>query len=811
RSMFYAGGRLRILGGDRIYVLENGVPVDSGIAAETADGKGNLIVWTMDGQLFGSDGVRTAVCPCDAAGLMTDGTYAVAGKDVYRYEGDVWSFIGTSELRAEALSDGCAAGPDGLFLLDSLEPLSRFDAGKRKVIAAGTGCGILILTGDDALLQCFSPDLESRNAPFWTDPGISGCDNGKLYRESARITFSFGAGFVDGNRISSGSRVTDAGEHVFRLVLPCGIVYESAFRVVPALTGIAFLRQNYRLPVNESGTFAVVYLPEEASRVSVYYTADSDCIALDGEGHFRALREGRATVTARTEDGRFSATCSVEVTSAVLLFSEESGYRVDRMNGLLLGVPGNTSSDSLLAAVRSAGRTELSSETAGTGSVVRLFGEDGQILDELTVAVAGDADGDGYVTLSDLLLFETWMERPDEMTPEAKAAADIDGSGTVTSRDMNRLRSQLLYESGFARRDLPPESRDGQAELLIPSSVRFGEPVRVLIGLTGCETAVGFSGRLTFDPDRWTYDRTESYGWDLTESANRKGQVSFLASGDPAGDLHPVLAVYLIPKETEDGEAPAELLLRDLTVVWEDRTLSLPRQEKTVVPEAAAYGEPNIGAEGMDPFDPARREYELSLPYDTYFVDLTVTRPENVRVDVGNTVFRNGNHLDVSVRFLYPDGTEEAYLIRAFRDGVRPKNGDSSLAALQAEGYELDFSPDRTEYRITVPRGTEELHLSFEPARKESTVRTEGTELNGDLEENVVRVIVTAEDGTETVYRILVSFEGDVPEESVSLPPVSEPPVSSGRIGWILLGLVAVGLASAVTGLILQRTKNKNR
>lgn len=86
------------------------------------------------------------------------------------------------------------------------------------------------------------------------------------------------------------------------------------------------------------------------------------------------------------------------------------------------------------------------------------------------------------------------------------------------------------------------------------------------------------------------------------------------------------------------------------------------------------------------------------------------------------------------------------------------KSSDSTLSALSiAEGtIAPEFNKDVKEYAVTIPYETSEINVTAIPADSKAKVTIEG---NKDLKEgeNIVKVLVAAEDGTSTTYTIKVT------------------------------------------------------
>lgn len=111
-------------------------------------------------------------------------------------------------------------------------------------------------------------------------------------------------------------------------------------------------------------------------------------------------------------------------------------YRVDRERGYISGIAPGTSARKLLNACVPA-ELEASGETVATGTVI----QSGEL--SLTAIVAGDLNGDGAVTISDLLKQKTYL-LGQELSPVELAAGDLNGDGSVTITDFLKVKAFLL-------------------------------------------------------------------------------------------------------------------------------------------------------------------------------------------------------------------------------------------------------------------------------------------------------------------------------------------------------------------------------
>ncbi|MBO4832110.1 MAG: Ig-like domain-containing protein, partial [Oscillospiraceae bacterium] len=82
-----------------------------------------------------------------------------------------------------------------------------------------------------------------------------------------------------------------------------------------AVEGITLDPTSLEVPVNRSSTITATVLPENADDKNVTWTSSDESIAtVDANGRVRGVAEGTAVITATTNDGGYTATCTVTVT-----------------------------------------------------------------------------------------------------------------------------------------------------------------------------------------------------------------------------------------------------------------------------------------------------------------------------------------------------------------------------------------------------------------------------------------------------------------------------------------------------------------
>lgn len=789
---FFAYGNLHLLSGGRIYRFESGVSTDIGIEATAAAGAGDMIVWLSDGWLSVRVGGQTATVRSSAGSLLTDGVYVAAGKRVYLAA----TLAQIMQLSSDALAmyDGTLLTEGGLYDISARESLALFDASDCDLASIGGRAGAVFYSDGAFTISRF--DYALRSVPF-----LEGIPSNGLVSGQTTLYFDRGLAYLDGKPYEEGTVIDEAGVHVFTLVLPCAVVRQYSFTVIPALEGIAFSAPMYRVAVGEGGVLYVQYLPNGTSSVPVVYTALGDCIRLEADGSFLALHEGEALVTAETADGMYRATCRVVVASALLRFDEEAGYRVDRENGLLLHVPAGMRAGDLTAQVLTEGTVEISGEIVGTGSVVTLLSPEGTELDRLVTVVDGDLDGDGYMTLRDLLLLEEMLQDGKSFEGAFAYAADINESGTVTDRDANLLRELLLFETGPSRRDTPPEGASGSMHLFYPSVICIGDTVGVTLYLQNAADVYGISGRLRYDPEVLSYSGMEDYGF-TAETYDSGEWISFLATGESAEGTPAVVTLLF---SVLPGTEICELTFRDGVLLCENGVFGLARETVKIQLEEREYGSISLTVPGMtEPFDFEKTEYEAVLPAGTPALDYVLCYPEGCVVTVENTVFDRSDMLEAVFTFRITGGKNFSYTIHARREGAAVSPANTTLSSLTAKEVTFVFDPAVTEYVLNVPFAVQKLTLWWAAADKNATVVCSDTTLTAG-QETLITLTVTAGNGEQTVYTLKVFREGET-ETSHSAAIPTEP--KNDDLLWLIPVLI---LAAGSVLIVWMHRKEKKK
>ncbi len=110
------------------------------------------------------------------------------------------------------------------------------------------------------------------------------------------------------------------------------------------------------------------------------------------------------------------------------------------------------------------------------------------------------------------------------------------------------------------------------------------------------------------------------------------------------------------------------------------------------------------------------------------------------------------------------------------KDTDSEKNSDNNLSKLLVNNAKMSpkFEKDVTSYNVVIPKNTNKLDLSYITSDSKATVKVVGNSDLKDGKNNVVEVIVTAEDGSTKTYTLNVTKSNDSSSNKLILLNVKE-------------------------------------
>ena len=95
------------------------------------------------------------------------------------------------------------------------------------------------------------------------------------------------------------------------------------------VTGVSVNPTSLTLEAGETGTIAATIAPSNATNKKVTWTSSNTAVATVNDGLVTAVAEGTATITVKTNDGDFEATCDVTVTAKIIATTYQVTFNSD--------------------------------------------------------------------------------------------------------------------------------------------------------------------------------------------------------------------------------------------------------------------------------------------------------------------------------------------------------------------------------------------------------------------------------------------------------------------------------------------------
>lgn len=362
------------------------------------------------------------------------------------------------------------------------------------------------------------------------------------------------------------------------------------------------------------------------------------------------------------------------------------------------------------------------------------------------------------------------LELPDGFSAAQGLAADFNGNGHVLDNDLRDLRTELFRTGTDTRID---ESRDFLALLSVPEIFYVGDTVTVMLAAyLGDDSAVdGILADVRFDPQQLTLQSVNPLNCTLESDISRaaEGEIRLLSHSKTGDGTVFAVLTFQISDDLEEGEQVG-LVMTGASAAYDGVCRSSPERgysraaRKPTGDESFMLRFPNAPVD----FDPAVYEYDVLLPEDQPRLEIEADYAPGESVYIGETTVDPGLRRTISVIYTDRNGTVNVYTFRVWRRTAAQT--DSTLSGVWLHGLPLKgFDKGTTAYTITVDAEFDSLGLTAEPSSDQSTVEINAPETLA-YGENLVRITVTAYDGSTTVYTLTVIRAQPEEESPAELP-----------------------------------------
>ena len=244
---------------------------------------------------------------------------------------------------------------------------------------------------------------------------------------------------------------------------------EPVTQVVP-VTGVTLNKTTLRLVVGGEETLEATVAPTNATDKDVTWVSSNTEVATVENGVVTAVAEGEATITVTTDDGGFTAECTVTVSPAPIpatdielkTATELAVGRAETLTATLTPTGATStvtwvSSDTEVATVDTNGK--VTAVAVGSATITAFVDadengvlDDGEVSATCAVTVVeapafvkGDATGDDTVNILDCnAIFEHIMGRKLITDATRASAADVTGDSAINILDFNKVFEYVM-------------------------------------------------------------------------------------------------------------------------------------------------------------------------------------------------------------------------------------------------------------------------------------------------------------------------------------------------------------------------------
>lgn len=373
------------------------------------------------------------------------------------------------------------------------------------------------------------------------------------------------------------------------------------------------------------------------------------------------------------------------------------------------------------------------------------------------------------------------------------------------------------------------------AKLTGPGTVRAGDTITLDFKLNGSGLN-GMSGELAYNSSQVTLTNTQkviaspwvleangnriiAYDNDLTSPINSEKTIFRLTFKVNSVATGTEIKISLNKTKATDGKTQAELGSVSYSTI-----IAAPKSTNNNLASLT------VGNATISPaFSAGTTSYTASVPFSVSKLNVSATAADSkASVSINSPNLTPNGTTNVTITVTAESGAKKTYTIKVTRaqDPNYQASDNNNLSGITVEGFLISpgFNADTTKYIVWAPYETTSVTVRGTAADSKASVEVVGGENLVAGEDNTVKVICTAENGSKKEYTVIVkraaSHDGTVEEPGQTTPPQQNPTdvptntetvVKESGIAWYWLlvsGIAGLAIGLAV-GVIAKGSKKK--
>ena len=374
---------------------------------------------------------------------------------------------------------------------------------------------------------------------------------------------------------------------------------------------------------------------------------------------------------------------------------------------------------------------------------------------------------------------------------------------------------------------VPAFAAGADAAITGPGTVRAGDTITVNFQLNG-SGIYGVSGLLSYDSSLLELKQTKQVignGWAVEFNGN-----NFVAyDNNLENPVNSNTAIFSVSFKVKSGVGTGTAIqVSCVNVVASDGsadvTIGTVSYSATIAPPMSADSglkSLTVSNATISPaFSTDKTSYTAEVPFEVSKLEVKAEANDSkAKVSIKSPNLTPNGTTKVTVTVTAENGSKKTYTISVKRaqDPNYVASSNAALTGITVDGFLLSpaFSSENTQYVIWLPYETESVAVNGIAADSKASVTVEGASDLVAGTDNEIKVICTAEDGTQKVYTVIAKRasahdggEPTVPPTEPSTEPGTEPSAepetqptepqkadtqeNTGCIQWWLLLIVAV-------------------
>lgn len=299
-----------------------------------------------------------------------------------------------------------------------------------------------------------------------------------------------------------------------------------------------------------------------------------------------------------------------------------------------------------------------------------------------------------------------------------------------------------------------------------PGTVRAGDTITLTFGVSG-SNLYGVSGSLAYDSNQLQYvSSSQAIGGSWVVEFNGNNFVAYdNALSSPINGSANLFTVTFVVKQVSPGNT-VSVSCTGITGTDGNADIGMGSAGYSVVVAAPLSSDNSLASLSVSnasispAFNTNTASYSAKVKYEVSRLNVSATSNDGkASVSVNSPTLTPGGYTNVTITVTAENGSAKTYTIKVYReqDPNYVPSGNNDVADIVIDGFLISppFSTENQAYVVWLPYEVDSLSISAVATDKIAKVNVEGTENFLAGQDNIVKVVCTAENGEKKEYIIV--------------------------------------------------------